>query len=121
MMECHGGEGVLRFFCYIADRTDIALGMFNSPSSGYVLTAAESARIDDEIPAVCATKEGAFRPANSRMLHELAPDLVDLGVRHARSTGPAGCATASCVRPNWAPRATYSRPRSDASSPSTGT
>ena len=43
-------------------RTDIALGMFNSPSSGYVLTAAESARIYDEIPAVCATKEGAFRP-----------------------------------------------------------
>lgn len=76
MMEVHGGEGVLRFFRYIADRTDIALGMFNSPSSGYVLTAAESARIVDEIPAVCATKEGAFRPANSRMLQQLAPGLV---------------------------------------------
>jgi len=38
MMEAHGGEGVLKFFRYIADRTDIALGMFNSPSSGYVLT-----------------------------------------------------------------------------------
>ncbi|GLP83106.1 dihydrodipicolinate synthase family protein [Mycobacterium antarcticum] len=75
MMETHGGEGVLAFFRYIADRSDIALGMFNSPSSGYVLTAAESARIADEIPAVCATKEGAFRPANSRRLHELAPDL----------------------------------------------
>ena len=50
--------------------------MFNSPSSGYVLTPAESARIYDEIPAVCATKEGAFRPAASRMLHELAPELV---------------------------------------------
>ena len=58
MMEAHGGEGVLKFFRYIADRTDIALGMFNSPSSGYVLTPAESARIYDEIPAVCATKEG---------------------------------------------------------------
>ena len=81
MMETHGGEGVLKFFRYIADRTDIALGMFNSPSSGYVLTPAESARIYDEIPAVCATKEGAFRPAASRMLHELAPELVDLGVR----------------------------------------
>ena len=44
MMEAHGGEGVLRFFRYIADRTDIALGMFNSPSSGYVLTPAERAR-----------------------------------------------------------------------------
>src|SRR6202022_1719761 len=29
-----------------------------------------------EVPAVCATKEGAFRPANSRLLHELAPGLV---------------------------------------------
>ena len=76
MMETHGGEGTLRFFRYIADRTDIALGMFNSPSSGYVLSAAESARIYDEIPAVCATKEGAFRPRNSRALHALAPDLV---------------------------------------------
>jgi 4-hydroxy-tetrahydrodipicolinate synthase len=76
MMEAHGGEGVLRFFRYIADRTDIALGMFNSPSSGYVLTPAESARIYQEIPAVCATKEGAFRPAASRMLHQLAPDLT---------------------------------------------
>jgi 4-hydroxy-tetrahydrodipicolinate synthase len=76
MMELHGGEGVLRFFRYISDRTDIALGMFNSPSSGYVLDAAESARIVDDIPAVCATKEGAFRPGNSRMLHDLAPELV---------------------------------------------
>src|SRR6476646_5626559 len=56
MMEAHGGEGVLKFFRYIADRTDIALGMFHSPSSGYVLTPGESARIHAEIPAVCATK-----------------------------------------------------------------
>src|SRR5215211_8929216 len=75
MMEAHGGVGVLRFFQYIADRTDIALGMFNSPSGGYVLTPAEAARIYDEIPAVCASKEGAFRPFCSRVLHELAPDL----------------------------------------------
>jgi len=75
-MEVHGGEGVLRFFRYIADRTDIALGMFNSPSSGYVLTPAESAQIYQELPAVCATKEGAFRPAASRVLHEMAHGLV---------------------------------------------
>jgi 4-hydroxy-tetrahydrodipicolinate synthase len=76
MMELHGGEGVLRFFRYIAERTDIALGMFNSPSSGYVLTPDESARIYHEVPAVCATKEGAFRPTGSRLLHEMAPGLV---------------------------------------------
>ena len=40
-MEVHGGEGVQRFFQYLADRTDLALGMFNSPSSGYVLTPGE--------------------------------------------------------------------------------
>ncbi len=74
-MEAHGGEGVLAFVRYIAERTDIALGMFNSPSSGYVLTPAEGARIYEEIPAVCATKEGAFRPGSSRLLHQLAPGL----------------------------------------------
>jgi 4-hydroxy-tetrahydrodipicolinate synthase len=52
------------------------IGMVNSPSSGYVLTAAERARIYDEVPAGCATKEGAFRPGSSRLLHELAPGLV---------------------------------------------
>jgi len=41
-----------------------------------VLTAEESARIAAEIPAVCATKEGAVRPANSRSLHDLAPELL---------------------------------------------
>ena len=60
-MEVHGGEGVLRFFQYVADRTDIALGMFNSPSSGYVLTPEDVALIATEVPAVCATKEGDAR------------------------------------------------------------
>jgi len=53
-MEVHAGEGVLRFFQYIADHTDIALGVFNSPSSGYVLTAEEMAEIHHRIPAVVA-------------------------------------------------------------------
>ena len=101
---------MLNFFRYIADRTDIALGMFNSPSSGYVLTPAESARIYDEIPAVCATKEGAFRPASSRMLHELAPDLViwecDLTVYRA-----AGCAPESSDPHNSARPAICTKPR----------
>ena len=75
-MELHGGEGVLRFFQYVADRTDIALGMFNSPSSNYVMTPQEAARIAEKVPAVCATKEGSFRPHWSKTLHELAPELV---------------------------------------------
>ena len=114
MMEAHGGEGVLRFFPYIADRTDIALGMFNSPSSGYVLTAAESARIYDEIPAVCATKEGAFRPAQQPAAARAGTRSGDLGVRPDGVPRRAGCATGSCVRPSSARPATCTRPRSGA-------
>jgi 4-hydroxy-tetrahydrodipicolinate synthase len=76
-MEVHGGEGVLRFFQYIADRTDIALGMFNSPSSGYVLTPAEMAAIYDAIPAVVAVKEGVQDSIMPTVeLHALAPNLL---------------------------------------------
>jgi 4-hydroxy-tetrahydrodipicolinate synthase len=76
-VEVHGGEGVLRFFEYVADRTDIALGMFNSPSSGYVLTAAEMAAIAGAVPAVVAVKEGVMdSTSRSAALHALAPDLV---------------------------------------------
>jgi 4-hydroxy-tetrahydrodipicolinate synthase len=75
-MEVHGGEGVFRFFKYIADRTDIALGMFNSPSSGYVLTPQDVALIANEIPAVCAIKEGTLEYWRSKAAHTLAPRLV---------------------------------------------
>jgi 4-hydroxy-tetrahydrodipicolinate synthase len=76
-MEVHAGEGVLRFFQYVADRTDVALGMFNSPSSGYVLTAEEMAAIHRQIPAVVAVKEGVMdSTTRSFALHALAPDLV---------------------------------------------
>ncbi len=76
-MEVHAGEGVLRFFRYVADRTDIALGMFNSPSSGYVLTAQEMAAIHHQIPAVVAVKEGVMdSTANTAALHAMAPELV---------------------------------------------
>jgi 4-hydroxy-tetrahydrodipicolinate synthase len=75
-MEVHGGEGVLRFFQYVADRTDIALGMFNSSSSGYVLTPAECAAIYHEVPAVCVIKEGLCEPWRSKALHQLVPELA---------------------------------------------
>src|SRR6478609_8002476 len=75
-MEVHGGEGVLRFFQYVADRTDIALGLFNSGSSGYALTPEEVALIANEIPAVCAMKEGMMEPWRSKAAHALAPGLV---------------------------------------------
>jgi 4-hydroxy-tetrahydrodipicolinate synthase len=75
-MEVHGGAGVLRFFQYLADRTDLALGMFNSPSSGYVLTPQEMAAIHEAVPAVVAVKEGVQDSImGTRMLHALAPEL----------------------------------------------
>lgn len=75
MMELHGGEGALRFFQYIADRTDIALGMFNSGSSGYMLSPQECLEMYERIPAICAIKDGTFRPRLSRALALAAPGL----------------------------------------------
>jgi 4-hydroxy-tetrahydrodipicolinate synthase len=76
-VEVHAGDGVLRFFEYVADRTDIALGMFNSPSSGCVLSAQEMAAIHHRIPAVVAVKEGVMdSTSRTSALHALAPDIV---------------------------------------------
>lgn len=75
-MEVHAGEGVLRFYQYIADRTDIALGMFDSPSSGYVLSPPEIAAIYEKVPAVVSIKEGVCLPARARAIHKAAPGLL---------------------------------------------
>ena len=73
VMEAHGGPGMLEFFRYIADRTDIALGMFNTPSSSYEMTPAEVARVANEIPAMCAIKDGATRPGQAAAVSQLVP------------------------------------------------
>jgi 4-hydroxy-tetrahydrodipicolinate synthase len=74
-MEVHAGEGVLRFYQYVADRTDIALGIFDSPSSGYVLTPKEVAEIYQKNPAVISMKEGVLEPRRASAIHNLAPGL----------------------------------------------
>jgi 4-hydroxy-tetrahydrodipicolinate synthase len=73
IMEAHGGPGTLDFFRYVAERTDIALGMFNSPSSGFELTPEEVARVVREIPAVCAIKDAATQPAHGLTVSKLVP------------------------------------------------
>ena len=79
-MEAHGAPGTLEFFRYVADRTDIALGMFNSPCSGFTMTPAECAMISREIPAVCANKDPAPIPAHHGVAFaRLAPDCVTWG------------------------------------------
>jgi len=75
-MEVHAGEGVLRFYQYVADRTDIALGLFDSPSSGYVLTPPEIAEIYQKVPAVVSIKEGVCQPARAKAIHRLVPELL---------------------------------------------
>lgn len=73
VMEAHGGPGMLEFFKYVADRTDIALGMFNSPSSGYEMTPAEVARVAEEIPAMCAIKDPATIAGHGIAVSRLVP------------------------------------------------
>jgi 4-hydroxy-tetrahydrodipicolinate synthase len=91
VMEAHGGPGMLEFFTYVADRTDIALGMFNSPSSGYELTAAEIARVADEVPAMCSIKDAATVPGHGIALAKMAPGkLVVWDVSGATASYLAG-------------------------------
>ncbi len=75
-MEVHGGQGVLNFVRYVADRTDVAIGLFNSPSSGYVLSPQEIADIYEVVPAITAIKEGVMQPWRSKSISKLAPGLV---------------------------------------------
>jgi len=75
VMEAHGGPGMLEFFKYVADRTDIALGMFNSPSSGYEMSVAEIVRVAEEIPAMCAVKDPStgWGARNGQAAAKMAP------------------------------------------------
>ena len=80
-METHGAPGTLEFFKYVADRTDVALGMFNSPCSGYYLTPAECAHIIKSVPAICAIKDAAPLPAHHGLiLARMVPEIVTWGI-----------------------------------------
>jgi 4-hydroxy-tetrahydrodipicolinate synthase len=73
VMEAHGGPGMLEFFTYVADRTDIALGMFNSPSSGYTMTGQQILSVAEQIPAFCAIKDAAVQGGFGKAAAKLAP------------------------------------------------
>lgn len=74
--EARGYEATRELFAYVTPRTDIALGLFNTHAAGWILTPDECARLADEFPAICAVKNGMFRPSHSAALHRLAPELV---------------------------------------------
>ena len=56
--ECSGKPGVLEYLRYVADRTDMPLGFFNSHSTGLVLTPEECVELYHEVPALCGLKNG---------------------------------------------------------------
>ncbi|MHB8662079.1 MAG: dihydrodipicolinate synthase family protein [Acidimicrobiales bacterium] len=74
--EARGYEATREVLLYVTERTDIALGLFNTHAAGWILTPDECASLADEFPAVCAVKNGMFRPAHTAALHRLAPELV---------------------------------------------
>jgi 4-hydroxy-tetrahydrodipicolinate synthase len=74
--EARGYDATREVLRYVSDRTDIALGLFNTHAAGWILTPDECARLADEFPAICAVKNGMFRPSHSAALHRLAPELV---------------------------------------------
>jgi 4-hydroxy-tetrahydrodipicolinate synthase len=74
--EASGYEATREMLSYVVPRTDIALGLFNTPAAKWILTPDECARLASEFPAICAVKNGQFRPSHSAALHRLAPELV---------------------------------------------
>ncbi|HMG42297.1 MAG TPA: dihydrodipicolinate synthase family protein [Acidimicrobiales bacterium] len=74
--EARGYEATRELLRYVTERTDMALGLFNTHAAGWILTPAECAHLADEFPAICAVKNGMFRPSHSAALHRLAPELV---------------------------------------------
>jgi 4-hydroxy-tetrahydrodipicolinate synthase len=74
--EARGYEATRELLLYVSDRTDIALGLFNTHAGGWILTPEECARLIDEFPALCAVKNGMFRPSHTAALHRLVPEIV---------------------------------------------
>jgi 4-hydroxy-tetrahydrodipicolinate synthase len=97
--ECAGKPGVYEYLKYVASRTDIALGYFNSSATGLVLTPEECVDLYRSIPAVCGLKNGVFDPEHSLAVHKLAPEMtiweamdeagIRLGIPHPGALGAA--------------------------------
>src|SRR6202043_2170633 len=97
--ECSGKPGVLDYVRYVADRTDMPLGYFNSHSTGLVLTPSECVELYREVPAFCGLKNGLLDAEHSMEVHRLAPEMVlweaadeagiRLGIPHPGALGSA--------------------------------
>jgi 4-hydroxy-tetrahydrodipicolinate synthase len=97
--ECSGKPGFHEFLKYVTDRTDMPLGLFNSPAAGLVLTPQECVDLYREFPAVCGLKNGLLDAEHSLAAHKLAPEMVlweaadeagiRLGIPHPGALGAA--------------------------------
>jgi 4-hydroxy-tetrahydrodipicolinate synthase len=97
--ECSGNPGVHDFLRYVTDRTDMPLGLFNSPATGLVLTPQECVDLYRAFPAVCGLKNGLLDAEHSLAVHKLAPEMVlweaadeagiRLGIPHPGALGSA--------------------------------
>jgi 4-hydroxy-tetrahydrodipicolinate synthase len=74
--EARGYDATRELLRYVTERTNIALGLFNTHAAGWILTPQECARLIEEFPAICAVKNGMFRPSHTAALHRLAPDII---------------------------------------------
>lgn len=97
--ECSGKPGVYEFLRYVADRTDMPLGFFNSHATGLTLTPPECVELYRAIPAVCGLKNGLLDARHSLAVHRSAPEIVlweaddeagiRLGIPHPGALGAA--------------------------------
>ncbi len=97
--ECSGKPGVLEYIRYVANRTDMPLGFFNSHSTGLALAPDECVQLYNEVPALCGLKNGLLDARHSLAVHKLAPDMVlwetldeagiRLGIPHTGALGSA--------------------------------
>ena len=97
--ECSGKPGAYEYLRYVAERTDMPLGFFNSHSTGLVMTPQECVELYREIPALCGLKNGLLDPEHSLAIHKLAPEMVlwetvdeagiRLGIPHPGALGAA--------------------------------
>jgi 4-hydroxy-tetrahydrodipicolinate synthase len=97
--ECSGPPGVYNYLRYVADRTDMPLGFFNSHATGLSLTPQECVDLYRSIPALCGMKNGLLDARHSLAVHRLAPEMVlweaddeagiRLGIPHPGALGAA--------------------------------
>lgn len=70
-MEAHGEPGIYTFYKYVAERTDIALALYNSPATGFIYSPQFVAKLAKEISAICVIKNATARLPDSIMMAKL--------------------------------------------------